>query len=198
MQLLDMVIDATHAYVGNIPLNARGVMGYVTQATPESGIQWADEDWARFPYAGKMRIDQSGSLSPFATLAADVADIEYGAGTMGAFLTAARERKGRGHDSTLYISYDNFESAVQDVASSGLSSSVLYAIADWSLSLEQASAFIGARNIQLVQWASPTSNPDTLVPGSTKTLAEAKVDLSVKASGWFGSSYPSATIYVEG
>ena len=35
-----------------------------------------------------------------------------------------------------------------------------------------------------VHWASPTSNPGTIVPGGTLTLAQAQVDLSVAEDAW--------------
>jgi hypothetical protein len=35
-----------------------------------------------------------------------------------------------------------------------------------------------------VQWAAPQSNPDTLIPGSNRTLAEGNCDLSVTAPAW--------------
>ena len=190
---LDMVIDAIHANVRNIPATARGVMGYATG----EGVQWTPEDWDRFPYAGKIRLDQSSALSAFAEGNADGADIESGAGTMGAFLTGAARRRAAGHDSTLYVSADSLPIVRGDVDSHGLTASVMYAVANWSLTLDQAISLIGTNNIVLVQWASPDSNPRTLVPGSTLTLAEAGCDLSVKSRGWFGSAYPAFGAYAE-
>jgi hypothetical protein len=44
-----------------------------------------------------------------------------------------------------------------------------------------------------VQWASPSSNPNTVLPGpSGKTLREANVDLSVVDAGWVPSGMGKA------
>ena len=47
--------DATHANVAHIPADAQKVAGYIT-GTPD--VQWTAEDWARFPHAGHVQIDQ--------------------------------------------------------------------------------------------------------------------------------------------
>lgn len=47
--------DATHANVAHIPAGAQKVAGYIT-GTPD--IQWTPDDWARFPHAGHVQIDQ--------------------------------------------------------------------------------------------------------------------------------------------
>jgi len=47
--------DATHANVAHIPAGAQKVAGYIT-GTPD--VQWTAEDWARFPKAGHVQIDQ--------------------------------------------------------------------------------------------------------------------------------------------
>ena len=41
-----------------------------------------------------------------------------------------------------------------------------------------------------VQWASPTSNPNTIVPGGTQTLADANIDISVTIPSWFAYKPP--------
>jgi hypothetical protein len=41
--------------------------------------------------------------------------------------------------------------------------------------------------VQAVQWAAPQSNPDTLIPGSSLTLADGNCDLSVTAPGWMSA-----------
>jgi hypothetical protein len=61
-------------------------------------------------------------------------------------------------------------------------------VANWSLSEAEAARLLttsGDYPVVAVQWASPTSNPNTPVPGSTRTLAEANVDLSVTVASWF-------------
>jgi hypothetical protein len=61
-------------------------------------------------------------------------------------------------------------------------------LADWSLSSAQATALLGTHldghKIVAVQWASPSSNPDTPLPRSSLTLSEANCDLSVTLDSW--------------
>lgn len=66
--------DAIHDDVASIPLSAQVVMGYDT-GSPE--IQWTPEDWARFPHARHVHIDQGFTGSPVPT--ATVRDVEAGA-----------------------------------------------------------------------------------------------------------------------
>jgi hypothetical protein len=64
-------------------------------------------------------------------------------------------------------------------------------VADWSLSEAEAAKILttsGDYPVVAVQWASPTSNPNTLVPGSHLTLSEANVDLSITVASWFAHS----------
>ena len=64
-------------------------------------------------------------------------------------------------------------------------------LANWNLSEAEADAALGTAiagiRIVGVQWASPTSNPGTKVPGSNLTLAQAQLDLSVTVPGWFAT-----------
>jgi hypothetical protein len=61
-------------------------------------------------------------------------------------------------------------------------------LADWSLSRAQAARLLGTRlaghKIVAVQWASPSSNPDTPLPRSSLTLRQANCDLSVTLDYW--------------
>jgi hypothetical protein len=61
-------------------------------------------------------------------------------------------------------------------------------LADWNLSESGAAVLIGTlihgMTCVAVQWASPTSNPRTIVPGGTATLQQANVDLSVADANW--------------
>ena len=70
----------------------------------------------------------------------------------------------------------------------GLGRSVFYRIADWNLS-EHLAGLAAYGDVYAGQWASPTSNPNTVIPGTNHTLATANVDLNVvllENTGWQG------------
>ena len=183
------MIDAIHANVGNVPASTLKVAGYVT-GTPD--IRWTHQDWQRFPHAGTVRIDQSPGLAEYASNAASVADIEPGAGTVGAFVTASQSRL-RLHRLLWFYGTQSVISQVSAaLTAAGIPLSECGAwLANWNLSEAEADAALGTAiaGIRLVgvQWASPTSNPGTKVPGSNLTLAQAQVDLSVTVPGWFAT-----------
>lgn len=184
-------IDTIHASVGNIPADASAVAGYVT-GTPD--IQWTAVDFARFSSerTGIVRIDQSPSLSALAAMRADVGDIETGAATIPAFVAAARERALKGHQTFAYVTQAG-ASALAD-ALGDLQPMVQLWLANWNLSEAGAAslvgAFVGKCRIVAVQFASPSSNPHTILPGSNLSLAQADCDLSVKLASWFGPVSP--------
>jgi hypothetical protein len=191
-------IDATQANARNIPTDAIAVAGYVT-GTP--GIQWSQADWDRFRLAGKMRIDQAPGLAVFAAGYADAADVEAGAATLDEFLAAAR-RRAEGRHSTLYQSWGANGMALAiargAVRANGLAELVRYWVAEYSWSAAEAMAFMDSNpDVIAVQFATPSSNPATILPGSTLTLAEAQCDLSVKRADWFGSAAIIATGWQE-
>ena len=183
------MIDAIHANVGNVPASTLKVAGYVT-GTPD--IRWTHQDWQRFPHAGTVRIDQSPGLAEYASNAASVADIEPGAGTVGAFVTASQSRL-RLHRLLWFYGTQSVISQVSAaLTAAGIPLSECGAwLANWNLSEAEADAALGTAiaGIRLVgvQWASPTSNPGTRVPGSNQTLAQAQLDLSVTVPGWFAT-----------
>jgi hypothetical protein len=185
--------DTIGADAGNLPADLLAVMGYVTGT---GDIPWSAADWNRFPYAGKVKIDQSSYLGTFAECHADVADIETGAGTIATFLEAAREREKAGHQSTAYISYSNLSKLILQVERSKISG-IRYFVANWSLSASEAMVQLAKSNWVAVQFASPSSNPDTKLPGSALTLRQANADLSVKVASWFGSQSLAATGWSE-
>jgi hypothetical protein len=183
------MVDAISASVANVPVSTGKVAGYVT-GTPD--IQWTAADWARFPGAGHVRIDQSPDLASWISGAADVADIENGAGTQESAVAGALARKKRGWLSFIYVAQGNLSSMKDAVNAAGLSASVSYWVANWDLSEAEAAAALSG-DIAAIQWASPSSNPQTVVPGGSRTLSEANVDLSVTVPGWFEYVSPVTT-----
>jgi hypothetical protein len=179
------MIDATGACAPSVPAGTAKVAGYVTGS---AGICWTAADWDRF-HGSRVRIDQSPDLSAFAAGNADVADIENGAGTAEAAAAAVAERQKNGRYSTAYVSAANLP-ALRDALSAVVTNQVGFWVANWDLSEAEAAAQLG-NEIVAVQWASPASNPGTLMPGSALTLAKANADLSVTLAGWYPPPAPA-------
>jgi hypothetical protein len=156
--------------------------GYVT-GTPD--IDWPGDEWGKLrPHVGLFRYDQTHSLGLFASGAADGADIERGAGTTGHFIDGARKREAKGWHSWAYIDQADYPALAAEVKTASLKL-VQYGIANWNDSLAQAQAALGGP-IAYVQWASPSSNPHTPVPGAGgQTLAQLNCDLNATLPGWF-------------
>lgn len=178
------IIDTIHADVPNIPRSAPKVGGYVT-GTPD--IQWTAEDWARFPEAGHVPVNQD----PADPSTHGVADVEEGAYTIAEAVERARARKSAGYGIYNYTDEANVSELCQALTDGGIDGSEIW-LANWNLSEEEAAGLLGqavhgypGHVIKAVQWASPTSNPDTKVPGSDLTLKAANVDLSVSVPSWF-------------
>lgn len=188
-------VDTIHANVGKLPGNLIAVMGYDT-GTPD--IAWTAEDWARFPLAGKVIVDQSPDLAQFAAGKANVADVERGAATVESFIAAARQREAMKLDSTIYISLDPLRDAIGQMIRAGLNTHVRYFVADYGFSMNEAIDYLHTHPVAVgVQFASPGSNPHTILPGSTLTLAQAGADLSVKRASWFPAPGLAATGWTE-
>ena len=175
-----IMIDATHVNAGNVPLTTPKVAGYVTGS---SDIEWVPADWARFSFAGHVRIDQSPALAAWSSGAADVADMETGAASQATVIAEALNRQKKGWWSFVYVAEGNFAALKSAVSAAGLTK-VQYWMANWNLSEEEAAQQLGG-DVVAIQFASPSSNPDTVVPGGTQTLSQANADLSVTIPSWF-------------
>lgn len=158
--------------------------GYVTGS---AGIDWPAAAWGQLHgKVGLFRYDQSSGLALFGSGAADGADIERGAGSVGSFIDQARNRAARGWYSWAYISQADYPALAAEVKSAGVPR-VQYGIANWNDNLAAAVAELGP-DVVYVQWASPSSNPNTAVPlTGGRTLAELNVDLNATRPGWFAS-----------
>jgi hypothetical protein len=182
-----IMIDTIHDDVGNIPVSAPKVAGYIT-GTPD--IQWTAADWARFPRSGKVQINQDGSTCVSLAGVANVADYEPGAFTQEQVLEWVKLRKHSHLACAVYVSASNQASLTSALQEAGYTGVDLW-VANWSLSEAEAAELLttaGNYPVVAVQWASPVSNPNTLVPGSAQTLSEANVDLSITVASWFAPS----------
>lgn len=192
----EIMIDTTHANVSHIPAATKKIAGYDT-GSPD--IDWTADDWARFPDAGHVVIDQSAGLAQYAIGKANVADVETGAGTIPEFVKGTQDRISRGQDGWIYGAQATVVYTAGQLTRAGVDLRRVGAwIADWNLSEAEASALLGTSiggiRVVAVQWASPTSNPATVVPGGSQTLREANVDLSVAEAGWFPPERPPAAV----
>jgi hypothetical protein len=182
------MFDTINQSAGNIPQSAKKVGGYVTG--PEN-ILWPPVKWALFPNAGHVSIDQSADLTMYGAGSAEVADVEAGAGT---YANAAEETQNRqtakASPGTLYVSAANVDDLVAELHKSEVDFSDVYLwLANWDLDEAEATALVGTEvqglRVVAVQWASPSSNPHTQVPGeSGQTLLGSNLDLSVAEAGW--------------
>jgi hypothetical protein len=181
-----IMADTVHATISGIPASCPRVAGYVT-GTPD--VRWTTEDWARFPHAGHVRIDQEPGLGN--PLGSDCADVETDAKTINAALDWLRVRSSRHWWSLIYLGdHDDLPAMRKAVEAAGLAK-VQYWICNPALSLGEAEQLIEQVDggIVAVQWATPESNPETLVPGTHSTLKAANVDLSTTADAWFLSAH---------
>lgn len=188
--MTDVVTDVVTMYdtigsnAGKIPADARKVAGYLTGS---AGVPWSTADWARFPHAGHVTIDQSPLAYAYAAGTAHVLDIEQGAGTIARFLDLMPGRKAAGHGNCPYGGTTTLQQLAAALDQTGSSWHGMHAwLANPSLTLAQATDLIGTElygfNIQAVQWATPRSNPALQVPGGT--LGSLSLDVSVAAASW--------------
>jgi hypothetical protein len=179
-------VDVTGVNSNNIP--AVAALGIIAlYATGSDGIEATSAEIARFKNAGVgvVLIDQSPSLSVFAAGLADVADVEPGAGTVDTAVSAILDRQAHGWQSTIYLSYSNLDSMVSAFTSAVNQDLVLFGVADWNWSQAQSEDLLAANpHWAYCQYGDPETNPDTLVPGTSLTLAQAQCDIDIAQSSW--------------
>lgn len=189
--------DATHSAVSNLPANLQRVGGYVTGT---SGIKWTAADWNKFPNAGHVRYDQGYSWPP-APGDYDVLDVENMAVTPSEVPAAIDARIKAGYKYTWVYATDSYLAAIQAALNNhqpGVSwwqGHVRCVLANWNLNQAEATALLGTTIhgmiCDAVQWASPSSNPRTLLPGTNLTLAQANADLNVCSDSFFPPNTPA-------
>jgi hypothetical protein len=180
------MIDTIHDNVSLIPVDTPAVAGYVTGS---SDICWTASDWGQFIPAQTrlVHINQGDpGLSPDAF---DTLDVEAGAITPGQVPALVHARVQAGYAWTLVYGTASTLSEVQSALEAAPYGEHWYWghvaswLANWNLDEDEAAAQLGTLISGLgcvaVQWASPTSNPGTLLPGTSLTLAESNCDLSV-------------------
>jgi hypothetical protein len=180
----------------NLPADPKFFPMIALYATGTDGIEATAAEIARFTAAGVgvVLIDQTESLSVFAAGLAHVAiaDVEPGAATPPSVTAAVLARGKRGQESTIYTDGSELVTVKHDLQSAGADMALVsYGLADWSLSQAEAEARIVADpTLAYVQWASPSSNPLTPVPGTGEPLSFANVDLDIANLSWAARFLP--------
>lgn len=186
-----VMLDTIGANAHNIPGATSNIAGYVTGI---GDVPWTGDEWALFPHARHYRIAQGAGVKPVMN-GYDIIDVEAGTYTPeeAASMTAARVAAGI-QWTTVYGSDDTLARVTEAILAHGRNvwnGHVNYWLADWNLNAEEAAAKLGTEihgaSCVAVQWASPTSNPNTVVPGGGATLRVANIDISVIDANWLPS-----------
>lgn len=184
-------VDMTHDAVHNVPNAYRYVFGYCSGL---DGVPWQPDDWAKYNGNRVCRTYQGAGAFPGID-GFDEIDVESGAVTPQQAADLIEQRVKAGHVwTTVYASDGALQEVSALVRAKGAyiwNGHVNCRLADWNLNQAEAAAKVGTlihgMSCIAVQWASPTSNPHTLLPGTQLTLAEADVDLNVVDSQWVPS-----------
>lgn len=165
VRMIDTIGQNLGSIVGFDYWQQRPVMSYTTRSFAATHAQ-------RASFKHFVGIDQAPENGLFD--GARVKDIEPGAGlnSNAAALVHA------GMHFVLYTFLANLATAKSAV---GHSPNVLYWLADWNLNEAGALDYLGTHpDTVAVQWASPSSNPGTIVPGTGgRSIRSLNVDLSV-------------------
>ena len=186
-----VMLDTIGTCAANIPRATPYIGGYVTGS---GVVPWSAADWSLFPNVRHVRIDQHASQS-IAVSGWDALDMETNALTAAEVAYKLKARVDNGIEwTTVYATRSNLAlctAALKDLGEHYFIGHVNYWLADWNLNEEEASALIGTfvsdASVVAVQWASPSSNPNTVVPGGSHTLSQANVDISVVNANWIPS-----------
>jgi hypothetical protein len=183
--------------VNSVKIPALKAMEFILlYATGTDGIEATAAEIARFRSVGVSvgLIDQTPSLSVFASGIAHVAvaDVESGAGTPSTVSAAVLERQARKELSTVYCSQNDLSTVKNALVAAKVDMvGVVFGVANYNLSRAEAEAALASNSDwAYVQYGDPTTNPNTMVPGSTVTLTEAQADIDVANSSWVAQFLP--------
>lgn len=158
--------------------------------TGTDGIAWTPQqiDYFRQRGVGIYLVNQGVSQGSGQALDGDEFDFEAGGWTLPNLVDVVQIRRRTSWSTRVYCSWGDYGTIKQALADYGIGKSVFFRIADWNLSEHMAELELHG-DVYAGQWASPTTNPGTLIPGTSLTLAEAGADLSVVLhayTGWQG------------
>jgi hypothetical protein len=192
----DVMVDFTHSAVGNVPNSSafEYVAGY-TSGT--SNIEWTAADWAKYTQQHHIRIEQGYGGFSVARSTYDMLDMETGAWTPAGVVSAVNSAITDGYEYTTVYAVPSGLQTLAGLMTAEEIASTDCVVANWNLNQTQAAALVGTKMygflVRGVQWASPTSNPNTILPGTSLTLRQANVDLNEVQAGWV-PSVPRGTL----
>lgn len=185
------MVDTIGANADALPLHLPAYGGYISGT---GGVPWTQAQFDRFTGSKVFKYYQGvGPVPPIHTF--DVIDVEAQAVTPGNAALIVRERVAGGIPwTTIYGTDSVLAQVASDVQAQGhqvWNGHVNCVLADWNLNETEAmvkvGTFIHGMSCVGVQWASPSSNPDTVIPGTGLTLKAANADLNVIDALWVPS-----------
>lgn len=184
-------IDTIDAQVHFLSPGVPVIWPYITGTTQRPEIEWEAADLALFPHSMLYKLDQGfgdqGNRARW--FRCHEFDLESGAWTIPELVKAIEARNQIMWSTRVYASVGPWQALLGALAASGVSARSLYwREANWSLTEAQARGLLSVVRYA-IQWASPSSNPLTLIPGTSTTLGEAGADLNVirlSDTGWRG------------
>lgn len=174
-------IDTIDANVDKVPLGTPVIWCYITGTTSRPEIEWEPDDIALFSRSQVYKVDQGygDQSAPSRVTDAHEYDLEAQAWTPAALVPVIAARNARRWSTRVYASLDPFLALQDELRRAQVSMRSLYwRKADWTLDEAQARGQL-AGGIYAIQWASPSSNPTTMIPGTELTLSTAGADLNV-------------------
>lgn len=175
--------DCISASIDHLPVGVPVIWPYLTGS---ASVRWTSAQAAKYASSIQIWVNQ-GFNSPGPLVGTEF-DIERGAWTVNDVVDITEERQAKKMVTTAYVTWDDYGHLKEGLAEIGIDRNVYYRIADWNLDQHLADAMLHG-DIYAGQWASPTSNPRTLVPGTSTPLATANLDLNVvflPLPGWQG------------
>lgn len=176
-------LDCPGDSVSFIPPDVPAIWPYVTGS---KAIVWTPEQIAAFPKAHVVRVNQG--FNSWGDLDGDEFDIEEMAWNPDQVANVVAARRARNWSTRLYGTYDTYGQVTRLLADAGTRRSTWWRIADWDLSAHLAQQELWG-DVYAGQYASPSSNPHTIIPGTAHDLMTANCDLNVlllENTGWEG------------
>lgn len=154
------------------------------------GVPWTPNERRAFTDRGirVYLVNQGYKQGPGAALHGDEFDLERAAWTTAGLTEVVHARREVQWSTRVYCTWSNYAAIKQALAEAGIGQSVYYRIADWNLNQHLADAMLHA-DVYAGQWASPVTNPSTVIPGTSTLLASVGADLNVVLlgdTGWAG------------
>lgn len=190
-EIAALMVDTIGSDASLVPSNVPDIAGYVSGT---SDIDWTSSEWARFTSAKKVRIYQGYGAEPPLN-GWDVLDVETGAITPQQAADLVEQRVHAditwstiyGGDSVIAETAKLIQAKGHDIWNGHVDAW----LANWNLNQQAATQMLGTMIHGMtcigVQWASPETNPNTLLPGTSLTLKQANCDLSVVIANWVPS-----------